>query len=130
MRTGNNPQTLSCADGISQGLAKALEIAVALPGIENHIPNMRNTSKEIENTTVNLIDLISPQVTNEPPAPPRNPRAYVEPEYGQVITTDQISQAVMHGGGVGICPDCSSHLISISGCQMCAAQCGYVGKCG
>jgi ribonucleoside-diphosphate reductase alpha chain len=131
MRNAEGPTTLSCADGISQGLAKAL--ALALPGTDPQVAHEAGVVAVAEpqfpypledkiesDLNARSIDLIGhPGLTNGHPA-----------ANGQRSNSDgaiNIQRAMQTG--VGMCPKCSGPLISQGGCIQCLQQCGYVGKC-
>jgi ribonucleoside-diphosphate reductase alpha chain len=114
MRNADGPQTLSCADGISQGLAKALSIAVALPGFD--VPeSSASTARSQAEASQNVIDLIT------------SPGG--EGGYGTALVGAALAAGI-RSGGAGLCPKCSGPLVSRGGCVDCAQACGYVGKCG
>lgn len=77
LRQGDSPGTLSCADAISQGLANALEMAVA--------------------SSSDVLEVAEPLASKD---------------------------------NMGLCPQCGGLLIMQSGCEVCASQCGYTGRCG
>jgi hypothetical protein len=136
MRDGNGPTTLSCADGISQGLAKALALALPLTDV-----NPRGDA--------DVVAVAEPLVQYSPE------------EQGEIdanaLSIDLIGHVPSHGNGgnggsqmqslksltelpppnvrkamatgVGMCPKCGGNLISQGGCIQCLQQCGYVGKC-
>jgi ribonucleoside-diphosphate reductase alpha chain len=103
MRDASGPATLSCADGISKGLAKAIELAFA------------------------------PMLVDTPVGGETNLVHVAEPLAADPVTTNGHSngytrnKAVLMGGG--ICPKCSGNLAMIEGCQTCLNACGY-SKCG
>jgi hypothetical protein len=130
MRSADGPTTLSCADGISQGLAKAL--ALALPGTDPQVAH-----------EAGVIAVAEPQF-------PFSPEDRIESDLN-AKSIDLIGHADLSNGrsgnahavngngainlqramqtGVGMCPKCSGPLISQGGCIQCLQQCGYVGKC-
>jgi ribonucleoside-diphosphate reductase alpha chain len=131
MRNAEGPTTLSCADGISQGLAKAL--ALALPGTDPQIAH-----------EAGVVAVAEPQF----PYPPEDA---IESSLN-AKSIDLTGHAGLSGArsnsngrgtngdaginvqramqtGVGMCPKCSGPLISQGGCIQCLQQCGYVGKC-
>jgi len=126
MRNADGPTTLSCADGISQGLAKAL--ALALPGTDPDTgheagviavaePQFPYTVEDRIDEAANAksIDLIGHTgLTN----------GNGDHNGGGSINVRKAMQT-----GVGMCPKCSGPLISQGGCIQCLQQCGYVGKC-
>jgi hypothetical protein len=130
MRNADGPTTLSCADGISQGLAKAL--ALALPG----------TNPEVAHEA-GVVAVAEPQF----PYPLEDKiESNLNARSIDLIGRTGLSNGRMSGGGntngdgsinvrramqtgVGMCPKCSGPLISQGGCIQCLQQCGYVGKC-
>jgi hypothetical protein len=136
MRDAGGPTTLSCADGISQGLAKALALALPIADV-----NPRGEA--------DVVAVAEPQVTFSP-----EERAEIE---ANQLSIDLISHPAANGNGngngnhmpslktltelpepkirkammtgVGMCPKCGGNLISQGGCIQCLQQCGYVGKC-
>jgi ribonucleoside-diphosphate reductase alpha chain len=133
MRNAEGPTTLSCADGISQGLAKAL--ALALPGTDPQIaheagvvavaePQFPYPIEDTIESTLNArsIDLIGHTgLTNGHTNANGNGRST---NGDGTINVQRAMQT-----GVGMCPKCSGPLISQGGCIQCLQQCGYVGKC-
>jgi ribonucleoside-diphosphate reductase alpha chain len=130
MRNADGPTTLSCADGISQGLAKAL--ALALPGTDPEIgrePGVvavaeprfvyPDADKFEDAANARSIDLIGHNGLANPPLGNGNGH-----NGGGAINMKKAMQT-----GVGMCPKCSGPLISQGGCIQCLQQCGYVGKC-
>ncbi|GAC1403115.1 MAG: hypothetical protein NVSMB64_04190 [Candidatus Velthaea sp.] len=137
MRNADGPTTLSCADGISQGLAKAL--ALALPGTDPEIaheagvvavaePRFPYPDADAIESDLNAksIDLIGHTglVTNGNGSNGNGSHAATEYNGGGAINVRKAMQT-----GVGMCPKCSGPLISQGGCIQCLQQCGYVGKC-
>jgi hypothetical protein len=125
MRDGQGPTTLSCADGISQGLAKALALALPIADVNPRgeadvvaVAEPRVTYSPEERAEIEAnhrsIDLIAPPYANG------NGHA----NGGAAV---QVRKAMMTG--VGMCPKCGGNLISQGGCIQCLQQCGYVGKC-
>jgi hypothetical protein len=136
MRDAGGPTTLSCADGISQGLAKALALALPIADV-----NPRGEA--------DVVAVAEPQVTFSP-----EERAEIE---ANQLSIDLIAHPAANGNGngngnhmpslktltelpepkirkammtgVGMCPKCGGNLISQGGCIQCLQQCGYVGKC-
>ena len=139
MRDGNGPTTLSCADGISQGLAKAL--ALALPGTDPNPrgeadvvtvaePRVSYTPEERGEIDANQlsIDLISPSpYANGNGNGGNGGSAMASLKTLTELPTPNVRKAMMTG--VGMCPKCAGNLISQGGCIQCLQQCGYVGKC-
>ncbi len=134
MRDAGGPTTLSCADGISQGLAKALTLALPLgdaPGrgeadvVEVAEPQPRMSAGEraeldANAKSIDLLGAFGPSF-GAIPAPATNGHG----TNGNGGTT--VRKAMM--AGVGMCPKCGGNLISQGGCIQCLQQCGYVGKC-
>lgn len=131
MRSAEGPTTLSCADGISQGLAKAL--ALALPGTDPQIaheagvvavaePQFPYPLEDTIESTLNAksIDLIGHTGLS-------NGRSALNGHGTNGDGTINVQRAMQTG--VGMCPKCSGPLISQGGCIQCLQQCGYVGKC-
>ncbi len=132
MRNADGPTTLSCADGISQGLAKAL--ALALPGTDPQIaheagvvavaePQFPYPAEDKIESDLNArsIDLIGH--TGLSNGGRSNGNGHSSAGNGAI----NVQRAMQTG--VGICPKCSGPLISQGGCIQCLQQCGYVGKC-
>jgi FtsZ-binding cell division protein ZapB len=146
MRDGHGPTTLSCADGISQGLAKALTLALPLdttpevrneasvvPVAEPQFPYSKEEQLE-QQANAKSIDLIGHTGIG------KNAGAGKSNGNGNGSGGTLQAPAVDAGGtainvrramqtGVGMCPKCSGPLISQGGCIQCLQQCGYVGKC-
>jgi hypothetical protein len=139
MRDGQGPTTLSCADGISQGLAKALALALPLadvnPRAEADVvavaePRVSYPPEELAEIDANLrsIDLIAH------PAAQNNVSGYANGNghangNGNGNGSAQPAMRKVMMTGVGMCPKCGGNLISQGGCIQCLQQCGYVGKC-
>jgi hypothetical protein len=135
MRNADGPTTLSCADGISQGLAKAL--ALALPGTDPEIAHEAGVVAVAEpqfpypiedtiesNLNAKSIDLIGHTgLNNGHFGTNGNGNAHRTNSDGSI----NVRRAMQTG--VGMCPKCSGPLISQGGCIQCLQQCGYVGKC-
>jgi hypothetical protein len=131
MRNAEGPTTLSCADGISQGLAKAL--ALALPGTDPQIAHEAGVVAVAEpqfpypmedkiesDLNARSIDLIGHTGLS-------NGRSTTNGHSGNGGGSINVQRAMQTG--VGMCPKCSGPLISQGGCIQCLQQCGYVGKC-
>jgi hypothetical protein len=131
MRNAEGPTTLSCADGISQGLAKAL--ALALPGTDPQIAHEADVIAVAEplfpypaedkiESSVNArsIDLIGHAGLS-------NGHSNLNGSASGADGAINVQRAMQTG--VGMCPKCSGPLISQGGCIQCLQQCGYVGKC-
>ena len=137
MRTADGPTTLSCADGISQGLAKAL--ALALPGTDPQVahesgviavaePQFPYPSEDRIESELNAksIDLIGHTgLTNGHSGSNGHSASNRQATNGDGAINIQRAMQT----GVGMCPKCSGPLISQGGCIQCLQQCGYVGKC-
>jgi hypothetical protein len=146
MRDSNGPTTLSCADGISQGLAKALALALPIADINPRAeadvvavaePRVTYSAEEQAEIEANhrSIDLIShPVTTNGNGNGNGHGNGYSNGgsqmtmmSTMQELPSPTIRKAMMTG--VGMCPKCGGNLISQGGCIQCLQQCGYVGKC-
>jgi hypothetical protein len=146
MRDANGPSTLSCADGISQGLAKALALALPIADVEArgeaHVVAVAEpqfpfseAEKAEHDANAKSIDLITTNV----PTNGGNGNGHSNGNGhngGSTMTTiptmssmpsPNLRKAMM--SGVGMCPKCGGNLISQGGCIQCLQQCGYVGKC-
>jgi len=135
MRDANGPTTLSCADGISQGLAKALALALPMtdvnPRNEAHVidvaepqfPLSAEDKAELE-ANAKSIDLIGGLPGN---GNGNGGGALPSLASMTVLPTPNVRKAML--AGVGMCPKCGGNLISQGGCIQCLQQCGYVGKC-
>ena len=136
MRNAEGPTTLSCADGISQGLAKAL--ALALPGTDPQVahesgfvavaePRFPYPVEDDVESRLNAksIDLIgNTGFTNG-----SNGNGHAGMTANSANGDGPINVQRAMQTGVGMCPKCSGPLISQGGCIQCLQQCGYVGKC-
>jgi hypothetical protein len=131
MRNAEGPTTLSCADGISQGLAKAL--ALALPGTDPQVAHEADVvavaeplfpypleDKVESSLNARSIDLIGHSGLSNGHSGTNGSASSGE----GAINVQRAMQT-----GVGMCPKCSGPLISQGGCIQCLQQCGYVGKC-
>jgi ribonucleoside-diphosphate reductase alpha chain len=139
MRDAQGPTTLSCADGISQGLAKALALALPIadvnPRLESDVvavaePQFPYTAEEQFEDEANAlsIDLISLSPANHAGNGNGNGNgAAMSLAKMQDLPAPSVRKAMMTG--VGMCPKCGGNLISQGGCIQCLQQCGYVGKC-
>jgi uncharacterized protein (UPF0335 family) len=138
MRNADGPTTLSCADGISQGLAKAL--ALALPGTDPDVaheagvvavaePQFPYPVEDTIETDVNArsIDLTSHTGLTNGRGSNGNGNANGHAHAAKGDGGINVQRAMQTG--VGMCPKCSGPLISQGGCIQCLQQCGYVGKC-
>jgi ribonucleoside-diphosphate reductase alpha chain len=149
MRSAEGPTTLSCADGISQGLAKAL--ALALPGTDPQVAHEADVIAVAEplfpypledriesDLNAKSIDLIGhtglgngrTSVGASYSSGPMNGNGNGGAANGHASAADgtiNVQRAMQTG--VGMCPKCSGPLISQGGCIQCLQQCGYVGKC-
>jgi hypothetical protein len=130
MENRGKAATLSCADAISQGISKAL--ALALPGTEpegrpeaqiqslaepHSQPSPLAQAKKDASVTAPMLDLGALAAMVEKPA--TNGHA----EYPAIERRKAMQT------GVGLCPKCSGPLVNQGGCTSCLQQCGYVGKC-
>jgi ribonucleoside-diphosphate reductase alpha chain len=133
MRDANGPTTLSCADGISQGLAKALALALPLadvnPRAEADVvavaepfvqyPAEEQAENDANQLSIDLIGYVPSNGNGGSPMPIlRTLTELPPPNLRKAMAT-----------GVGMCPKCGGNLISQGGCIQCLQQCGYVGKC-
>ncbi|MGP6157107.1 MAG: hypothetical protein ACLPYS_06290 [Vulcanimicrobiaceae bacterium] len=139
MRDAHGPTTLSCADGISQGLAKALTLTFAIADVDPRpeadvvavaeplFPLSAEEKAEIH-ANAKSIDLI-PRTSGGNGNGNGNGGGYAMQTLSTMATlpTQSIRKAMM--AGVGMCPKCGGNLISQGGCIQCLQQCGYVGKC-
>jgi hypothetical protein len=145
MRGADGPTTLSCADGISQGLANALTLAFPLDqpsdarGEADVVavaePKYPVTEAEARENEANAksIDLIAslPLVDLAGGSAPSIGNGIGG--YASALSTmtelpqPNLRKAMM--AGVGMCPKCGGNLISQGGCIQCLQECGYVGKC-
>jgi FtsZ-binding cell division protein ZapB len=141
MRDGQGPTTLSCADGISQGLAKALALALPLgttpevrseasvvPVAEPQFPYSKEEQRE-QHANARSIDLIGHTGLGggKSKGSGNGGGSLQSPAVDAGGTTINVRRAMQTG--VGMCPKCSGPLISQGGCIQCLQQCGYVGKC-
>jgi hypothetical protein len=144
LRDAAGPTTLSCADGISQGLSKALQLA--LPGTnaearhESDVvavaePKFPLTAEDKAENAANAksIDLIglSAQQASSGDSGGYAMSAITGTAPGGTATATLPARSVRKAmmTGVGMCPKCGGNLISQGGCIQCLQQCGYVGKC-
>jgi ribonucleoside-diphosphate reductase alpha chain len=139
MRDTSGPTTLSCADGISQGLAKALSLTFAVtdvyPRAEAHVipvaePQFLQSSEERAEDVANAksIDLIS-SYSAENGNGNGNGNGDALPSLATLKTLPSQEVRKKMLAGVGMCPKCGGNLISQGGCVQCLQECGYVGKC-
>jgi hypothetical protein len=138
MRDAGGPTTLSCADGISQGLAKALALALPIADVnprgeadvvavaEPQVTFSPEERAEIEANQLS-IDLISHPAANGNGSGNGNGNHMPSLKTLTELPEPKIRKAMMTG--VGMCPKCGGNLISQGGCIQCLQQCGYVGKC-
>jgi ribonucleoside-diphosphate reductase alpha chain len=137
MRDSNGPTTLSCADGISQGLAKALTLALPLADVNPRgeadvvavaEPQVRYSAEERAEIEANhrSIDLISHPATSNG-GHDAGGSQMMTLAHMQELPAANVRKVMMTG--VGMCPKCGGNLISQGGCIQCLQQCGYVGKC-
>jgi ribonucleoside-diphosphate reductase alpha chain len=141
MRDAEGPTTLSCADGISQGLAKALALALPIADVnprgEAHVVSVAEPQVQLGpedklelDANTKSLDLI-PHLTGN-----GNGNGNGHSNGGGALPTlatlttlpsPNVRKAML--SGVGMCPKCGGNLISQGGCIQCIQQCGYVGKC-
>jgi hypothetical protein len=139
MRDANGPTTLSCADGISQGLAKALALALPIADVnprgEAHVisvaePQFQLTAEDEAENQANSksIDLIQ-GIPGGGNGNGNGNGGQALPSLSSLTTlpTPNVRKAML--AGVGMCPKCGGNLISQGGCIQCLQECGYVGKC-
>lgn len=144
MRNADGPTTLSCADGISQGLAKALALALPIgdlnPRGEADVvavaePQVAYSSEELAEMDANArsIDLIGTMPgSNGNGHTNGNGNGNGGSQMPSLKTLDDLAPPSIRKAmatGVGMCPKCGGNLISQGGCIQCLQQCGYVGKC-
>jgi len=130
MRNAEGPTTLSCADGISQGLAKAL--ALALPGTDPQIAHEAGVVAvaeprfpyPVEDTIESDLNAKSIDLIGHTGLANGRAGSNGNGNGDGAINVQRAMQT-----GVGMCPKCSGPLISQGGCIQCLQQCGYVGKC-
>ncbi len=122
MRNAEGPTTLSCADGISQGLAKAL--ALALPGTDPQVAH--------EAGVVAVAEPQFPYPAEDTIERDLNARSI------DLIGHTGLSSARSngngngngkHGGAGGAINVQRAMQTGVGGCIQCLQQCGYVGKC-
>ncbi|GAC1306543.1 MAG: hypothetical protein NVS2B3_06880 [Vulcanimicrobiaceae bacterium] len=138
MRNADGPTTLSCADGISQGLAKALALALPIADLnprgeadvvavaEPQVTYSAADRAEIDANQLS-IDLIAPPPTSYDNGHANGGSAMLTLKAMQELPSPSVRKAM--ATGVGMCPKCAGNLISQGGCIQCLQQCGYVGKC-
>jgi ribonucleoside-diphosphate reductase alpha chain len=138
LRDASGPTTLSCADGISQGLSKALQLA--LPG---NTPEGRHEAdvvavaepkfplspedraeNEANAKSIDLVGLTSQSSNGHNGGYAMSASTATATA---TVATTSVRKAMLTG--VGMCPKCGGNLISQGGCIQCLQQCGYVGKC-
>jgi len=143
MRNADGPTTLSCADGISQGLAKALTLALPIADMNPRgeadvvaVAEPRVTYSPEDQAEINAnhrsIDLISHPATTTIPNGNGNGHSNGGSQLQQLSKMQELPSANIRKAmmtGVGMCPKCGGNLISQGGCVQCLQQCGYVGKC-
>lgn len=117
LRDADGPSTLSCADGISKGLAKAIDLAFA--------PTLLDTPIATEAKVVSVAEpSFLPEVIST------NGDAHTNRSNGKTYSNGTTSKKVVPLFGAGMCPKCNGNLVFQSGCETCVSQCGFVGKCG
>ena len=146
MRNAEGPTTLSCADGISQGLAKALALALPIEDVnprgeadvvavaEPRVTYSPEDQAEID-ANAKSIDLIGSMPGSNGNGHAGNGHGNGSSGGSQMqslktmteLPSPSIRKAM--ATGVGMCPKCGGNLISQGGCIQCLQQCGYVGKC-
>jgi ribonucleoside-diphosphate reductase alpha chain len=139
MRDSNGPTTLSCADGISQGLAKALALALPLADVNPRgeadvvavaEPLVQYSAEDRAEMDANQmsIDLIGglPGMGN---GSGNGNGGSAMPSLKTLTELPPPNIRKAMATGVGMCPKCGGNLISQGGCIQCLQQCGYVGKC-
>jgi hypothetical protein len=134
LRDASGPTTLSCADGISQGLSKALQLALPGSKSDGHredavvavaepkfpLTPEDQAENEANAKSIDLIGLAAQQTTN-------GGGYAITGTATATLPAQSVRKAMMTG--VGMCPKCGGNLISQGGCIQCLQQCGYVGKC-
>ena len=134
MRDANGPTTLSCADGISQGLAKALALALPLtdvnPRAEAHVVPVAEPQYQLSTEEQREMDANSKSLDLIPHFTGGNGNGgSALPSLSTLTTLPSPNARKSMLAGVGMCPKCGGNLISQGGCIQCIQQCGYVGKC-
>jgi hypothetical protein len=133
MRDGNGPTTLSCADGISQGLAKALALALPIADVnprgEAHVISVAEPQFQLtaEDEAENQANSKSIDLIQGIPGNGNGGQALQSLSSLTTLPTPHVRKAML--AGVGMCPKCGGNLISQGGCIQCLQECGYVGKC-
>jgi len=139
MRNAEGPTTLSCADGISQGLAKALALALPIADLNPRgeadvvaVAEPQVTYSPAERAEFDANQMSIDLIANLPTSSNGNGRsnggsAMQTLKSMQELPSPSIRKAM--ATGVGMCPKCAGNLISQGGCVQCLQQCGYVGKC-
>jgi len=125
LRNADGPTTLSCADGISQGLAKAL--ALALPGTD---PQFTHEAGVVAVAEPQFPYPLEDRIESDLNAKSIDLIGHIGLSNGRTSAHEgaiNVQRAMQTG--VGMCPKCSGPLISQGGCIQCLQQCGYVGKC-
>ncbi len=140
MRDADGPTTLSCADGISQGLAKALALAFPIadinPRAEAQVvtvaePQVALSDEDRSEADANSksLDLIEHYSGPGAGGNGGGNGGSVMPSLATLTTLPSPNLRKAMLSGVGMCPKCGGNLISQGGCVQCIQQCGYVGKC-
>ncbi len=137
MRNADGPTTLSCADGISQGLAKALALALPIADLNPRgeadvvaVAEPQVTYSPAERAEIDANQLSIDLIVNRPATTNGHTNggsAMHALKSMQELPSPSIRKAM--ATGVGMCPKCAGNLISQGGCIQCLQQCGYVGKC-
>ena len=108
LRSAESKATLSCADGISQGLARALRIVVN--GTDPH--------------GASPLAVTEPTVDGAQDAPPLDLVDFVA---APNVATPQRKRPMF---GNGLCSKCGGNLVMEGGCERCINDdCSYTGKC-
>ena len=141
MRNADGPTTLSCADGISQGLAKALALALPIADLNPRgeadvvaVAEPQVTYSPADRAEIDANALSIDLIANLPTSTNGNGNGHATGgsqmtslKSMQELPSPNIRKAM--ATGVGMCPKCAGNLISQGGCIQCLQQCGYVGKC-
>lgn len=120
---GKGPSTLSCADGVSQGLARALALTVLKPPSEDDIdtvlPPAATPPYLVKSESIDLIASLPDSLSSN---------GYASNGHANGSTA-VLEKKMDFRSGVGMCPLCGDVVIYQSGCESCRSQCGFVGKC-
>ncbi|GAC1301960.1 MAG: hypothetical protein NVSMB19_10680 [Vulcanimicrobiaceae bacterium] len=139
MRNADGPTTLSCADGISQGLAKALALALPIADLNPRgeadvvaVAEPQVTYSPADRAEMDANQLSIDLIANLPAATNGNGHAGGGSAMQTLKSLTELPSPSIRKAmatGVGMCPKCAGNLISQGGCIQCLQQCGYVGKC-